>query len=148
VKPFVMPVIEGYEHTLPEPGLYFGMSDEIYHRLPAFSNTGIKQMAASPLLFWSKARWMNPDYEERAPKNGEDHFDTGHAYEARILEGKAPFDERFAVELIVAIIQMPSTQPRKSRTHSPRALRREARTRPRNSRTCNRSFRTPNIGRS
>ena len=28
---------------LPEPGIYFGMSDEEYHALPALSNSGVSQ---------------------------------------------------------------------------------------------------------
>lgn len=82
---------------LPEPGIYFGMDDETYHALPAFSATGVKLMAASPMLFWGKTGWLNAEQaEQRAElEKGKDHLPIGHAYECRILEGQEAYDRRF-----------------------------------------------------
>jgi hypothetical protein len=44
--PFVMPVLDGYPVDFPEPGIYFGVPDEVYHAIPALSASGIKKLAA------------------------------------------------------------------------------------------------------
>jgi hypothetical protein len=58
------------------------------------------------MLYWATCPWLNPDWaelkqeeEERRKKLGQDHFDIGKAYHARMLEGRAAFEERFAVSL-------------------------------------------------
>lgn len=81
----------------PEPGIYFGMDDETYHALPGFSATGVKLMAASPMLFWGKTAWLNAEQaEEKAElEKGKEHLPIGHAYECRILEGQEAYDRRF-----------------------------------------------------
>lgn len=105
-RPFVLPRLEGYPHEFPEPGLYFDMPEDFYHAIPAVSCGGIKTMAASPMLYWALCRWMNAEYdeikreqEEKREKEGADHFDVGHAYHARILEGRDAFRERFVIGL-------------------------------------------------
>lgn len=96
VKPFVMPVLDGYPVEWPGEGIFFGMDEETYHAIPAGSNGGIKKLAASPMLYWADCRWLNYDYEEREEK---EHFDTGHAVHCRVLEGREAFQARFAVGL-------------------------------------------------
>jgi hypothetical protein len=104
--PFVMPVLDGYPVDFPGEGIFFGMSDEDYHAIPAFSNSGFKAFAASPMLFWAKSAWLSPDFaewkreqQEKREKEGADHFDIGHAYECRVLEGREAFLARFGVAL-------------------------------------------------
>lgn len=104
--PFQMPVIDGYPVEWPGEGIFFGMSDDEYHAIPALSNSGIKAIASSPMRFWATSRWLNPSYdewrreqEEKRKKDGAEHFDEGHAYECRIFEGRQAFAERFAVRL-------------------------------------------------
>lgn len=92
---FVPPRLEGYPYAPLQPGLYFDLPEEVYHAIPALSNGGIKELAASPMLYWQNCRWMNPDWEEQEQK---DHFDLGHAYECRILEPDV-FDQKFAISL-------------------------------------------------
>ncbi len=103
---FVMPVIEGYESVPYQPGIHFGMSDDTYHAIPAFSNSGFKTFAASPMMFWAKTPWLNPEYgemkreqQEKREKDGAEHFEFGHAFECRILEGRDQFYQRFGVAL-------------------------------------------------
>ncbi len=103
---FALPVLEGYPFDFPEPGIYFGMDEDTYHAIPALSTGGIKKQASSPMLFWATCPWLNPDWaelkkeeEERRKKLGQDHFDIGKAYHARLLEGREAFDARFAVSL-------------------------------------------------
>lgn len=89
--------LEGYIPPVAlQPGIHFGVPEEIYHAFPALSNGGIKELAASPMIFWQNCRWMNPDWEEREEK---DFFDLGHAYECRILEGEETFAERYTTKL-------------------------------------------------
>lgn len=87
---------------LPEPGLYFGMSDEEYHALPALSNHGIKYLVASPMIFWSRTPWLSKKKQkEVADKAGEEklHHTIGKAYHCRVMEGREEFHRRFVVEL-------------------------------------------------
>lgn len=94
--PFVPACREDYPHDPLPAGIYFGLDESVYHAAPALSSGGIKQMAASQMLYWEECPWLNPYYEEQEQK---DHFDLGHAYEVRILEGKEAFDASYAYEL-------------------------------------------------
>lgn len=88
--------------NLPEPGIYFGMSDEDYHALPALSNSGIKKLLASPMMFWADTPWLSAKCKrERDEKLADEkaHHSIGKAYHCRIMEGRAAFDSRFVVEL-------------------------------------------------
>ena len=87
---------------LPEPGLYFGMSDEVYHALPALSAHGIKYLAASPMIFWARTPWLSEKKRDEVAEKLADekaHHSLGKAYHCRIMEGAAEFDRRFVVEL-------------------------------------------------
>lgn len=88
--------------TLPEPGLYFGMSDEEYHALAALSNGGAKLVLGSPMMFWSKTPWLcerKRQRDEEAAAEEKVHHVHGKAYHCRIMEGREEFDRRFVVEL-------------------------------------------------
>lgn len=76
---------------LPPPGVYFDMPMHIYHALPALSNSGVKLLAASPMLFWGKS-WLNPRIATRDAK----HFIAGEAYHCRVMEGHDVFWSRYA----------------------------------------------------
>lgn len=95
-RPFDPPRLESYNAPALQPGIHFGVSEADYHAFPALSNHGIKEMAASPMIYWSNSRWMNPDWEEREEK---EHFNLGHAYECRVLEGPEAFARKYAVNL-------------------------------------------------
>lgn len=89
---------------LPAPGIYFGMPEELYHALPALSASGIKDFAASPMLFWAKCQWLSEDARKReaeaaAEAKEKAHRVIGKAYHCRILEGAEAYAQRFAVEL-------------------------------------------------
>ena len=77
-----------------KPGVYFDMPDTEYHKVPALSYSGIKNLLISPMDFWARS-WMNPRYEhqESFPMK------LGTAYHTRILEGKEKFAELYASEL-------------------------------------------------
>ena len=38
-----------------EPGIHFGLSDDVYHALPALSASGIKNLLVSPMVFWAES---------------------------------------------------------------------------------------------
>ena len=80
------------------PGIYFGMSDETYHRLPYLSATGIKNLLVSPMDFWARS-WMNPWKEEDEQET--EAKTLGKAYHKRILEGRAAFDAAYAPDFQV-----------------------------------------------
>jgi hypothetical protein len=88
---------------LPAPGIYFGMADDDYHALPALSNSGIKKLAASPMIFWAATPWLSKRraklIAEAKEKGEREHFTMGKAYHCRIMEGPEAFASRFAVLL-------------------------------------------------
>ncbi|WP_375188466.1 PD-(D/E)XK nuclease-like domain-containing protein [Sphingobium yanoikuyae] len=91
-EPFTAPTLPDYEPQFPAPGIYFDMPDEVYHAIPALSQSGIKKLAASPMLFWAGCVWMNAAKRARQERA---HFTNGKAYHCRLLEGAAAFAERF-----------------------------------------------------
>jgi hypothetical protein len=98
---FSPPRLDG-SPELPEPGLYFGMSDEVYHSLPALSAHGIKYLAASPMIFWARTPWLSAKKAREVAEKAADekqHHTLGKAYHCRIMEGRAEFERRFVVEL-------------------------------------------------
>ena len=83
------------EHPLvTQPGVYFGMPEEAYHRAFALSATGIKHLRISPLDFWARSP-LNP---ERVAEESEARI-IGRAYHKRIIEGQAAFEAMYAAEL-------------------------------------------------
>ena len=57
LEPLTPMVLDGTP-TLPPPGIYFGMPEEEYHALPALSSHGIREVASSPMLYWSKTPFL------------------------------------------------------------------------------------------
>lgn len=89
---------------LPADGIYFGMPEEAYHALPALSASGIKDLCASPMLYWARSAWLSEkrrtEEAERLARPDERMFRTiGKAYHCRILEGAEEYAKRFAREL-------------------------------------------------
>jgi hypothetical protein len=83
------------EHPLvQEPGLYFGMPEDEYHRAFALSATGIKHLRISALDFWVRS----PLNAERAAEESEARI-IGRAYHKRIIEGQRAFEAMYAAEL-------------------------------------------------
>jgi|JI10StandDraft_1071094.scaffolds.fasta_scaffold324898_2 hypothetical protein len=79
---------------VPQPGIYFDMPEDVYFALPCLSQSGIKKLAASPMLFWADS-WMNPN---KARVDREHHV-AGKVYHCRLLEGVSIFALRFVCEL-------------------------------------------------
>lgn len=101
VAPFVPAVLEGTPE-LPPPGIYFGMPEEVYHALPALASHGIRNLASSPMLYWSRTQFVSDLARKReVEKDKKDpaHRTIGKAYHCRIMEGADEFHRRFAVEL-------------------------------------------------
>lgn len=100
--PFRPAVLDGTPE-LPPPGIYFGMDEEHYHGLPALSSHGIKDLAASPMLYWAKREWLSEIARKNAakPENAGTALTRliGKAYHARILEGAEAYASRFACAL-------------------------------------------------
>lgn len=83
-----------------QEGVWFGMPDEAYFAIPALSATGIKHLRISPLDFWARASWLNPNYEDDTADDRDNEAKViGKAYHARILEGRETFLTRFAPDL-------------------------------------------------
>jgi hypothetical protein len=77
------------------PGVWFGLPAEDYFSVPALSASGVKLLRQSPLDYWARTAWLNPNVEVE-----EDSFAyiLGAAYHARLLEGREVFDRRFAAK--------------------------------------------------
>lgn len=81
-------------------GLYFGLPEDIYHRIPAISSTGLKNLLVSAPDFYFNSE-LNPFREE----DGEDEDAKewrvfGKASHTRVLEGKKVFDSLYCVEYL------------------------------------------------
>lgn len=79
---------------LPAPGIYFGMPEEEYHQAPALSNSGIKNLRVSSMIFWARS-WLNP----HPVRKESGAMELGKAYDCRIIEGKTAFYQRYAQAL-------------------------------------------------
>jgi hypothetical protein len=89
---------------LPAPGIYFGMPEEDYFALPALSASGIKDLLASPMLFWARSTWLSEvarKQKAREASNPKAQMARliGRAYHCRLLEGTEEYARRFACEL-------------------------------------------------
>jgi hypothetical protein len=99
--PMKVPMLDGTP-DLPPPGIYFGMPEELYHALPALSSHGAKDLASSPMLYWSRSTFLSELARKREKERKEKeraHYTMGKAYHCRIMEGLTEFNRRFAVEL-------------------------------------------------
>jgi len=74
-------------------GIHFGLSDEIYHVIPALSASGIKNLLISGPDFYYRCPWLNPAYEDEETDSLAKV--AGRAYHARILEGREVFNDRY-----------------------------------------------------
>lgn len=79
-----------------EDGVYFNLPEADYHRIPALSASGVKNLLISPVDFWARS-WMNPRNND-----GEDDVTDsdakiiGSAYHKRVLEGRDLFYQHYA----------------------------------------------------
>ncbi len=83
--------------TAIEPGVYFELPEETYHKIPALSSSGIKRLMGSTMDFWAYS-WMNPNKEE-------DDKETvakllGKAHHKALLE-PVMFDDLYMPEVVV-----------------------------------------------
>ena len=81
-------------------GLYFGLDESVYHRIPALSSTGLKNLLISAPDFYFNSE-LNPLREEDAEDEDAKEWRVfGKASHTRILEGKEIFDSLYCVEFI------------------------------------------------
>lgn len=81
--------------ALLEPGVYFGLDEEIYHRSFGLSASGIKHLRVSPLDWWTRSP-LNPNLAAVLEEEGDTEARAiGRAYDVRIISGKAEFDRRY-----------------------------------------------------
>lgn len=73
-------------------GVYYDLDEEIYHAMPRFSASGIKQILVSPMDFWIRS-WMNPNRTTGKKRA----FEIGKAYDKLIIDGKEAFDAKYAL---------------------------------------------------
>lgn len=78
------------EPILHEPGIYFGLSDELYHADKALGSTDIKAIEVDPPEFQFD-RLYGEDKDT-------DALIFGSALHARVLEGRAAFEAKFCSE--------------------------------------------------
>lgn len=77
----------------PGPGIHFGLNEETYHDVEAFSSTGIKKILVSPLDYWMSSP-MNPSRKQKETAA----LAKGKAHHKMHLEGEEAFDAAYAVE--------------------------------------------------
>lgn len=84
--------------TFPQPGIYFGMPDEVYHSIHACSASGLKKLSVSSMDYWANSV-LNLEKEEPKPLGELSGKELGRAYHTRICEGPTAFYERYYVKL-------------------------------------------------
>lgn len=77
-----------------EPGIYFHLPEEIYHRIPALSASGVKALQISPAHYWRNCAPWNWSGDGKK----ESHFVFGDAGHKGILEGMDKFEALYGVE--------------------------------------------------
>lgn len=84
----------------PEPGIYFGMPDDVYHAIHACSASGLKNLSVTSMDYWALSV-LNQEREEISSGNSGalTGKQLGQAYHSFIVEGVLAFNERFAVAL-------------------------------------------------
>lgn len=95
-EPIEAPRLEGTP-PFPEPGIYFGYPEELYHAHHAVSFSGLKRLSVSSMNYWADSV-LNPDREEREAA----FFDFGKAIHCLVLEGEECYLARYAVDLDLA----------------------------------------------
>lgn len=78
---------EGMEIT--EPCIIRNMPNEIYHKMPALSNSGLKTLLSCPIKYYYK--YLSGEYE---PKE-KPYFKIGKAAHKYILEGREEFEKEY-----------------------------------------------------
>ena len=73
-------------------GVYFQLSAEEYHAIPALSASGIRNILISGPDFWYRCPWLNPAYVDE----DSEAMNIGRAYHTRILEGSDVFCQNYA----------------------------------------------------
>lgn len=92
--PILPPRLEN-QPAFPKPGIYFGMPEDDYHAIFAFSTSGIKTFSTSPADFWEGST-LNPEREADIQR---DYFDFGKAIHCFVLEGEDTYVERYVIGL-------------------------------------------------
>jgi hypothetical protein len=77
-----------------EPGVYFGLPMDDYHRDPSLGSTDLKALLVHPACYWARSH-MNPD---RVDDTDSPAKKIGRALHALVLEGEAGFAKQFTVE--------------------------------------------------
>lgn len=93
-EPITPPKLDG-QPDFPEPGIYFGMPDDVYHSIHACSATGIKNLSVSSMDYWASSL-LNPEREDDTESFART---LGHAYHCRICEGAKEYILRYAPSL-------------------------------------------------
>lgn len=78
---------EGFE--ISEPCIVRGMPSEVYHRLPALSNSGLKTLLNCPAKYYYK--YLSGEYELKEKP----YFKIGKAAHKYILEGREEFEKEY-----------------------------------------------------
>jgi hypothetical protein len=79
-------------HSTIEPGIYFDLSENLYHADPALGSNDMKRLAYSPCDFWFESK-MNP----HPPKPRQsDAMEFGKAVHKFILEGSDAFESLYS----------------------------------------------------
>lgn len=78
------------------PGLYFGLSDEVYHADPALGSGSVRALAKCPIFYWLES-WMNPLRQQRLETPA---LLFGRALHKLVLEGREAFEASYIREIV------------------------------------------------
>lgn len=77
----------------PDPGIYFGMTEDDYHSIHACSASGLKKLSVSSMDYWANS----PLNVEREDESDSIFKAMGRAYHCRICEGREAYAERYCI---------------------------------------------------
>ena len=75
--------------TITEPCIVRGMPIDVYHKMPALSNSGLKILLDCPAKYYYK--YLSGEYEPKETPS----FKIGKACHCYILEGKEEFEKTY-----------------------------------------------------
>lgn len=78
-----------------EPGIYFGLDEDVYHADPALGSSDMRNLRLSPPDFWWGSAALNPDWELEGNDDTPARI-RGRAMHKLVLEGEPGFERLFA----------------------------------------------------
>ena len=103
-----------HQPAFPQPGIYFGMPEDVYHSIHACSASGLKKLSVSSMDYWAHSVLNLDRDEDKVVENGQlTGKGLGRAYHTRICEGPAAFARAYYVTLDKDLVRLEAEAAKK-----------------------------------